>query len=154
MAVQTLTVELPEGLFSRLRQRAAQANHTVEAELVDVLAGAIARDQDLPIELETELAGLRSLDDPALWKLARERLADETSLHLADLHSKRQLEGLTGDESEELTDLVRQYERVMLLRARPRHLAPVQGAMSGSYIPRAMRERVSTKSLYRCGDDQ
>ena len=127
MAVQTLTVELPEGLFSQLRQRAAQANRTVEAELVDVLAGAICRDQDLPAELETELAGLSGLDDPAMWKLARERLADETSLHLADLHSKRQLEGLTRDEAEKLTDLVRQYERVMLLRARAAELLKERG---------------------------
>jgi plasmid stability protein len=127
MALQTLTVELPEGLFSQLRQRAAQANRTVEAELVDVLAGAIARDHELPAELETELAGLRGLDDPALWKLARERLTDETSLHLADLHSKRQLEGLSREESEELTYLVRQYERVMLVRARAAELLKERG---------------------------
>ena len=79
MATQSLTVHLPDRLYSRLEERASDSNRTVEAELIEVLATAIPAEFEMPPELATELALLDQLDDASLWKLPREKLPAETS---------------------------------------------------------------------------
>jgi plasmid stability protein len=63
MANQTLTVRLPDRLYSSLEVGAAQSNRTLEAELIEVLATAILIEADLPPVIATEIAGLERLDD-------------------------------------------------------------------------------------------
>ena len=70
MAIQTLTVRLPDRLYAQLRDRAQQANRTMEAELVDLVATAMPEQGELSDELGLELAGLEHLDDEALWQAA------------------------------------------------------------------------------------
>ena len=99
MAIQTLTVQLPDRLYAQLRQRAQQANRTVEAELVDLMATAMPEAKELPDSLSLELAGLEHLDDEALWKAARSRLAAQMARRTEKLHHKRQREELTEAEN-------------------------------------------------------
>jgi hypothetical protein len=127
MAIQTLTIQLPDRLYARLRHRAQQANRPVEAELVDLLATAILEEDELPDELSHELAGLEHLEDEALWQAARGRLAAEMARRMEKLHRKRQRQGLTGSEARALSDLVRQYERAMLIRAQAAALLKRRG---------------------------
>jgi hypothetical protein len=61
---------------------------------------------------------LDQLDDAALWQAAREKLSAETSARLEQMHLKQRKEGLSELETHEVADLVRQYERTMLVRAR------------------------------------
>jgi hypothetical protein len=72
---------------------------------------------DLPVDLNEAISPLSLLDDAALWRAARSRMADETAAQLEALHLKRQRDGLTATEDQTLAGLVRQYERVMLVRA-------------------------------------
>jgi hypothetical protein len=118
MAIQTLTVQLSDRLYTRLQHRARQANRTVEAEVVDLLSTAIPENETIPDELSQEIAGLEHLDDETLWRAARGHLAAETARRMEKLHRKRQREGLTGAEARALSEFVRQYERAMLIRAR------------------------------------
>jgi len=117
MPVQTLALTVPEPLYDRLQQRARQANRTVEAELLDVLATAVPAADELPADLAEAVSPLALLDDEALWRAARSRLAAEAAAQLEDLHLKRQREGLTDAEAQTLAGLVRQYERALLVRA-------------------------------------
>lgn len=89
----------------------------MEAELLEVVASAVPVADDLPQDLAEALSPLELLDDTALWRAARNRLPAATAEHLENLHLKRQREGLTEDETQILASLVRQYERVMLVRA-------------------------------------
>jgi hypothetical protein len=127
MAIQTLTVQLPDRLYAQLRRRAQQANRTVEAELVELVATAMPAQEDLPNALSQELAGLEHLDDEALWKAARSRLAPAMARSMEKLHHKRQREGLTETDERTLAELVRQYERAMLIRARAAALLKQRG---------------------------
>jgi plasmid stability protein len=137
MPTQSLTVQIPDGLYSRLRERATQANRTIEAELVDVLAEAIPVENGLPADLEAELSRLVHVEDLALWQVARERLPDDLATRLQDLHAKRQRDGLTEAEARDMADLVRQYERMMLIRARAVELLKERGHdISSLAIPR------------------
>jgi plasmid stability protein len=117
MATQTLTVQLPDLLYSRLEQRASQSNRSLEAELIDVLAAAIPVGTDLPPEIAKEIAHLEELDDASLWQTAQATLTAETSECLEPMHFRQRRDGLTEAESHTLAALVRQYEQTMLLRA-------------------------------------
>ena len=117
MTIQTLTLQVPDVLYTRLRQRAEQANRTVEAETLDLLATTVPVAEELPPDLEQALAALKLLADRELWQVARSRLAVERVAELEALNDKRQREGLTEAETQTAAELLRQYERSMLLRA-------------------------------------
>jgi plasmid stability protein len=127
MASQTVTLNVPEGLFDRLRRRARDANRTVEAELLEVLAAAVPSADELPADLVEAVAALELLDDAALWAAARTRLADAAAGQLEELHLRRQREGLTEAEDRKRAELVRQSERVLLVRARAAALLRQRG---------------------------
>jgi hypothetical protein len=138
MATQTLTVQLPARLYSRLEERASQSNRTLEAELIDVLATAIPVDAELlPPDIAKEIAQLEQLDDASLWQTARESFTGETSACLEQMHFKQSREGLSETESHTLAELVRQYERTMLLRAQAAALLKKRGHDVSSLVDAA-----------------
>ena len=118
MAIQSMNVKLPEQLYLSLRDRAKQSKRTVEAELIEVVAAALPLNNALPDDLAQAVATLDLLDDASLMRAAQSRLAAEISNETEQLHLKRQREGLTEQETQQLSVLVRQYERIMLIRAR------------------------------------
>ncbi len=117
MSNQTITLTLPEPLYRELQQRAAQTRRTIEDETLEVLTGAVPVADKLPTDLAAALAPLSLLDDEALWQAARTRPAAEAAAELEDLHQKRQREGLSEAEAQQLASLLRGYERAMLIRA-------------------------------------
>lgn len=127
MAVHSVTLELPGELYSRVKQRAEQTQRSIEAELLDVLAGALPSSDDLPADLAEALAPLAVLDDVALWRAARSHVPASAAARLEALHLKRQSEGLTEAEAADAARLVRQYERAMLVRARAAALLKQRG---------------------------
>lgn len=137
MTMQTLTLQVPEILFTRLQQRAQQANRTVEAETLDLLATAVPVAEELPADLEQALTSLGSLEDEALRRAAQNGLAVEAAEELEALHFKRQREGLTEAETQRQADLVRQYKRTMLVRARAAVLLRQRGHDVSNLVPRS-----------------
>ncbi len=127
MSTQTLTLRLPDRLYARLQQRARQSNRTLEAELLEVLSTAVPADESLPHPLEEEVAGLDDMDDAALWQAARSRLSAEASAQLEELHIVRQRGVLSETEARTLAELVREYERSMLIRARAAAILKLRG---------------------------
>lgn len=118
MPTQTLTLHLPDPLYTRLQLRARQSNRTLEAELLEVLNTAVPTHESLPDSLAEDLARLDAMDDARLWQAARSRLSKKDATRLEVLHLKRQKEGLSESETRELAELVEQYERSMLIRGR------------------------------------
>jgi len=127
MSSETLTLNIPGPLYEQLKQRAEQTQRSVAEETLEVLATAVPPDAALPADLAEAAESLKLMDDAALWETARERLPDDVSAELEALHRKRQREGLTDAESRKLAELVRQYERQMLLRAQAAALLRERG---------------------------
>jgi plasmid stability protein len=117
MAVQNITVSLPEELYEQLQQRAAQSHRSVEAELVEVVSSVMPVAARLTPDLKERLAQLRFLDDTALWQVARRTLSKRTLTRLRTLNAKRQREGLTEAEDQKANELAREYERIVLVRS-------------------------------------
>lgn len=82
-----------------------------------MLATAVPIGDELPANLAEAISPLTVLEDAALWRAAQSRLPAAEAEQLADLHLKRQREGLTETESQTVAALVQQYERAMLVRA-------------------------------------
>jgi len=68
---QDVLLRLPNPLYERIKQRADQARHSVEDELIDVLATAVPVVDELPAGLAEAVASLATLDDGDLWDAAR-----------------------------------------------------------------------------------
>lgn len=127
MTTQTVTLDLPELLYQKLRLRAAQSHRTVEDELLEVLATAVPVADDLPAELDEAISPLGTLNDAELWRAAQTHLPADAAAQLEQLHLKRQREGLTEQQQNEAALLLRQYERVMLIRAQAAALLKQRG---------------------------
>ena len=117
MHVQSVTVEVPDQVLARLRDRARRSRRTVEAEVVDLLTDATRTEDDLPADIEAAAAAIGLLDEPALRIAVESRLSRADSDRLAALHLKRQKDGLTRTEDRERRDLMRRYEKALVVRA-------------------------------------
>ena len=118
---QSLTVNLPSEIYVRIQKRAEEAHRSVEEQAVELLAASVPDEFDLS---ETALA---LLDNAAVERAARSGLAAELARELETLHLKQQREGLTELESARCIELVRAYERSMLLRAHAVALLKTRG---------------------------
>ena len=127
MTVQSVTLNLPETLYDWLRQRAEQTHRTIEDELLETVASAIPLTENLPDDLNEAISHLQVLDDEALWRAAKSHLSTEVATEMERLHLKRQREGLTENENQTLEKFVKQYERVMLVRAQAAALLKERG---------------------------
>ena len=122
-----MTIEVPEDLYDRLSRRAAAAPRSVAAEAMDLLAGAMSDDDEVPSELRDGLARVETLDDEALWRAARPSFTARQSRRLQALHFKMQDEGLTTAERAEELALLRAADRLMLIRAQALTLLKQRG---------------------------
>lgn len=127
MTVQAITVSLPSSLYERLTRRAQRTHRTVEAELVEALATLPDEPDELPADMAEAIAALHLLADEDLWRAAKQRLAADKAASIEELHLKRQREGLSASEVEELGTLMKEYTRVMLVRSRSAALPKQRG---------------------------
>jgi len=117
VATQSVTIRLPDPIYQQLKRRADRTRRSVEDELLEVVATAVPVADEIPEDLAEAISPLAALDDEALWRAARDRLPTDAAERLESLGKKRQREGLTEAEVQEAATLIRQYERVMLVRA-------------------------------------
>jgi plasmid stability protein len=127
MAQQTLTLNIPDDLFQRLKQQAKQTGRTIEEEAKNVLATGVPADERMTPELEQMLAGMTLLDDESLWRAARNDLAREAAEEIRRLRAKRARKGLSDAEKQRLADLLYQYDKGILIRAEAAALLKARG---------------------------
>ncbi len=123
MSVQSLSLNLPRPLYSRLEALARSANRTVETETIELLAAAVP-DASEPAAVAASLA---VLDEQSLWQAARSRLAADAAERIDGLHQKQQRDGLTDTEVQSLAELMAQYDRALLIRSQAAALLHERG---------------------------
>lgn len=136
MPYRAVTVELPGEIYERLRQHADQARRPLEAELLDVILTALQRVDELPDELASPLEQLRLLDSQTLLTMAQSHLSTDESAQLEALNLKQQREGLNAGERQRRDDLLRQYERTLLVRAEAAGLLEERGVEVATLVRR------------------
>ncbi len=117
MPAHAVTLHLPDSLYDHFKHQARRARSTLEAELLRIVTAAAPVEETLPPELEEAMARLDSCSDEELLETARSRLTAGESARLESLHFKQQDMGLEAVEKVELAQLLKRYERAILMRA-------------------------------------
>ena len=117
MAVQNVTVRLPDKLYDQIKRRAQRKQRSVEEEVAAVVAEAMPTQDDLPAGIGDELEQLAFLTDEELWRAAQSRLEASENQRMQTLMLKRQRDGLSQREQSEAERLVQRSNRIMLVRA-------------------------------------
>src|SRR5688572_874645 len=112
MSLRTLTVNVTSDMYDALARRASHSRSTVADELVRAAQRDVAPDEQLPVELEGELAALTSADEESLRSTAASsRLSDQDRQRLEELHHQKSSRGLSQAEEDEAQNLLAQYDR-------------------------------------------
>ena len=118
MAEKTLTLNVPDSMYQRLKQRAEVEHRSLEEAALAVLAASVPEEEQLPHGWEDLLDSMAGLDDDALWRAALNDTGRKANSGIRRLRAKSQTRGLTVAEQERLAELLRQEDKGMLIRAR------------------------------------
>jgi hypothetical protein len=135
MSGKSVTLDLPEDLYERVRQVAEQSQRPVERILVEsirLLFGLPSTSTDIA----TTLAAMPSYSDAQLWAVVYQRLAWPQSQRLHELSTKNKLEKLTEDQQSEFEHLLTLNDRAMLLRSEALLLLKNRGHDIATYLER------------------
>ena len=118
MTLQTITLRLPEDSYRRLQRMAAVLRRPLEEVASQTIRGNLPPTvDDLPVELQNELADWLNLSDEQLWQIASAALpADQWQRHQRLLR-KNEAGALTEVEHEQLAHLRTEVDRFVLRRS-------------------------------------
>ncbi|MEZ4712792.1 MAG: hypothetical protein R3A44_36730 [Caldilineaceae bacterium] len=134
MALQSVTLDLPDALYERLQHAAATLDRPLEEVLFQSVQGNLPPSlDDLPANLHDELRSYQSLDNQALWSIARSELPDSAWQQHQQLLEDQQTRKLTENEQCDLMRLreavdmfvLRRSYAMALLKWRGHSLAPL-----------------------------
>ncbi len=118
MAVKSVTLELPETLYLRLQQVATGMQQSLDEVLIRaVQVGSPPGWEDAPAPFQGDLAALDRLDDPSLWRIARQHQLAEDWSRYQELLDKNADGTITVSERSELERLRFEADRFMLRKA-------------------------------------
>ena len=118
MAAETVTVQLPQPVFLKLKQAADLTHRSVEDVLVAAVNVTLVESPHLPPELANELAALSLLSDEALWAATQPSLSAAEQSRLSQLNHHAGERSLTPAEEQEREQLLAAYHRSVLRRAK------------------------------------
>jgi hypothetical protein len=118
MATQTVTLQLPESLYTRLQQAAQATRRSLDDVLLHaVQVGSPPDWDDAPAEFQADLAALDRLDDGSLWRIARSHTTEVEMERYQELLDKNANGSLSPEERDELSTLRVEFDRSMLCKA-------------------------------------
>ena len=100
---QTVSIELPEPIFRRLRHIAEVTHRSVEDVLATTVDAALPHTPGVPAEVADDLAAMALFSDAALWTAAETTLSPEQQRRLNQLMQQGETRLLTDAEAAELT---------------------------------------------------
>ncbi len=124
---QTVSVELPEPIFRKLRHVAEATHRSVEELLATTVDAALPSMPGIPSEVANELAALALFSDAALWQAVDARLSDAQQARLRQLAENSDTQPLGDAEAAELADLIDLYDQAVLRRAKAMALLTQRG---------------------------
>ena len=115
MPTRTVTLRLPESLYTRLQQAAQATRLSLDDMLLYAMqVGSPPQWDDAPAEFQADLAALDRLDDQALWRIARSRKTKADMERYQELLDRNANGVLPANERDELTRLRVEFDRFML----------------------------------------
>jgi hypothetical protein len=133
MSGKSITLDLPEDLYERVRQVAEQSQRPLERVLVESIRLLFV----LPptaTDVATILAAMPSYSDAQLWAVVYQRLAWPQSQRLHELSAKNKREELPENEQSDLEYLLTLNDHAMLLRSEALLLLQNRGHDLATYL--------------------
>ncbi len=136
MALQTVTLQLPENIYQRLRRMAETTRQPLEEVVFHSIQGNLPPvTDDLPIEMQNELATLQNLSDDTIWKIAKTPVDSKSWRRHQFLLQKNETKTLSQAEQQELAQLRQDIDHLILRRSyalallkwRGHSVSPVEG---------------------------
>lgn len=127
MAIQSVTLHLPEAVMRRAKQAASVLQRPLEEVLTDTLAATLPDIEDVPPDMQAELARMTWLSDQELWAIAHSMMSEEQQEQLRHLVEFQTRRPLSQGEEETLDALRQEYGRVTLRKARAYALLSLRG---------------------------
>ncbi len=118
MAVQTISIQLPDEIYQRLQRVAAAINQPLEEVVFQSIRSNLPPSlDDLTPDLRDLVADLPALDDDALWAIVSEPLPPQPARRHQHLLRKAHDRQLTAAEQAELAALRDMTDRYVLRRS-------------------------------------
>lgn len=118
MTTPPITLQLPEDIWHRLERMAEATHQPLEEVLVQSIQGNLPPSvDDLPADLQGEMAALQDVNDDALWAIAKETLPKDQWRRHQVLLGKNSSRGLTEAQRVELSQLRHMTDRLVLRRS-------------------------------------
>ncbi len=118
MALRTITLQLPESIYIRLKQAAQAMQQSIDEVLLRVVqVGSPPSWEDAPAEYQADLAALDRLDDNSLWRIARSHQASADYIQYQELLDKNSNKTISETERSTLVALRDKADRFMLRKA-------------------------------------
>lgn len=128
MGNHTVLITLPETLYERVRLSAEASARPVEDVLSQFLAANYpVLEDDLPPEMRSEFAGWLLLSDANLWEIAKSRFAEAKQMALETLIELQKQRPLVFAEQNQLEQLLRESQELMLRKAEAQRLLVQRG---------------------------
>lgn len=117
MADYSITLTLPEGLYTQLEAQAQTETRSIHDLVVETLVRHTAPPiaSDLPLELQAELKAMAALSASALWTIA-ESTMNPDKVALYDLLLERQQDGALTIEGRDLLEQLREEADFLMVR--------------------------------------
>lgn len=115
--IETVTLQVPGQVYSRAKQAAGQNQEAVEQLLVNALISGLSLLDDLPDEMVLDMAALALLNDRALWRVARQTMAEVDYQRMDQLLAEKNQGKLKDFRQLELDRYLAEYQRIVLRRA-------------------------------------
>jgi len=127
MTVRQITLNLPDNIYKRIQHTAQTLQRPIETVMLEAVTTALPLLDDLPPELVDDVAALALLNDKALWEKGRTILPQSSQERLDLLLYRKRENSLSSKGKQELEQLLKEYERVMLIRAQAAVLLKQRG---------------------------
>lgn len=114
-ATLPIQLNLPDDLYARIQEAAADSDRPVETVLVESLALLFGTS---PVNWDHPAETLETLTDAQLWALVYRRIAWTAGARLRELTARGKQTSLSEQEQAELATLIDEADRLMLLRSR------------------------------------
>jgi phosphotransacetylase len=118
MALQTLTLHLPDSIYQRLVDLAQKSERPLEEETVSLINAALMTDIELVADISNRLNQLTLLTDEELWHAATSQASEDDNNLMQELLEKQQQQGLTPEEFEQVQVLSKHFNHTMMIRAK------------------------------------
>ena len=118
MAVDAITIHLPDGLYRRLERLASLTQQPLEGLIVKTLSSSLPPLPDgLSPAFRDALLALETLSDDKLQRVADAAMPEAAYERLAALRDERRERPLTADEQAELDRLTQDADTLVLKKA-------------------------------------